>query len=239
MPLPLILFLMAWGIFSLLRKKYQRSKIQLIVSFLLLCAISLPFLPEYLLTKLESQYPQYDQANTASLIVVLGASHTNDGALPLTSRLGKASLYRINEALRISKMNPGSKILLSGGAVYNDLATSVVNESMLQSLGVKESDVTIIDSQAKDTHQEANELFSTLKGKTFILVTSASHMPRAMQEFRALGLHPIAAPTDHLVKTPVTQYWWKQGPSPINIQKLDTWWYETLALFWMKIRPTT
>lgn len=34
----------------------------------------------------------------------------------------------------------------------------------------------------------------------FLLVTSAIHMPRAMQIFQDRGLHPIAAPTDYIIK---------------------------------------
>lgn len=236
MPLPLLLILMTWGLVSLLRHKYAAGKMQLAVSVIFLVAMSMPFLPNYLLGKLESKYPQYDRASPASLIVVLGASHTNDGALPITSRLGRASLYRVNEAMRIAQFNPGSQIVLTGGAVYNDLATSVANESMLLSLGMSEQRVKVIDSEAKDTHEEANALYTKLKAKSFVLVTSASHMPRAMAEFEALGLHPIAAPTDHLVKKAVMTYWWTQGPSPDNIHKLNMWWYETLATTWMNIR---
>ena len=36
--------------------------------------------------------------------------------------------------------------------------------------------------------------------QAFILVTAAYHMPRSMALFKKLGLHPIAAPTNFLVK---------------------------------------
>jgi uncharacterized SAM-binding protein YcdF (DUF218 family) len=49
----------------------------------------------------------------------------------------------------------------------------------------------------KDTKEEAQAAKKLLKEKPFILVTSASHMKRAMDIFNKEGLHPVAAPTYH------------------------------------------
>jgi uncharacterized SAM-binding protein YcdF (DUF218 family) len=52
---------------------------------------------------------------------------------------------------------------------------------------------------ALDTAAEAKALASRLGTQPFALVTSASHMPRAMEEMVRHGLRPIAAPTQQEV----------------------------------------
>jgi uncharacterized SAM-binding protein YcdF (DUF218 family) len=51
---------------------------------------------------------------------------------------------------------------------------------------------------ARDTIEEAQYLKWELGEEPFRLVTSATHMPRAMAIFAAKGLQPYAAPTDFI-----------------------------------------
>lgn len=214
------------------------AKFYLSFTLVFILSISLPFLPDYLLGRLEKHYHQFDLSHSVKYILVLGASQTNDGTIPITSRLGRASLYRTNEAVRIYRAHPNSQILLSGGAVFSEISTADANEAMILALGVSTHAVRVADSQAQDTQQEAHNLYALLKSHSFALVTSASHMPRAMKYFEDQGLSPIAAPTDHLVKKSSYNAWWKNGPSYENIQKMHVWWYETLASFWQYLQMT-
>ena len=50
-------------------------------------------------------------------IVVLGESNTAMAGLPAISRLSKTSLARLAEGIRLYRMLPDGKILLSGGVV--------------------------------------------------------------------------------------------------------------------------
>jgi len=70
----------------------------------------------------------------------------------------------------------------------------------------------------------------------FILVTSASHMPRSMALFEKLDMQPIPAPTDYGVRK-------RQGvspgmffPSADNLRKAEKAFHEYLGLAWGKIR---
>ena len=70
----------------------------------------------------------------------------------------------------------------------------------------------------------------------FVLVTSASHMPRAMGMFRKLGMHPIPGPTGHRIKD-------SQGPHPSsffphasNLLRSETVFHEYLGMAWAKLR---
>jgi uncharacterized SAM-binding protein YcdF (DUF218 family) len=71
----------------------------------------------------------------------------------------------------------------------------MMNAKLALALGVKQKDI-ILNGAPEDTREEALFTKSVVGSKPFILVTSATHMPRAMMLFQQLGLHPIAAPTD-------------------------------------------
>ena len=71
----------------------------------------------------------------------------------------------------------------------------------------------------------------------FILVTSASHMPRAMALFRKHGMDPVPGPTDYMVKeregglTPGVFF-----PSAGSLEKAESVIHEYLGMVWGKVR---
>ena len=76
---------------------------------------------------------------------------------------------------------------------------AVARQLLGKLLGVPAQDI-VLDRKSKNTEEEAVFIFPTVGKAPFVLVTSASHMPRAMGLFRKLGMNPIAAPTDYLAK---------------------------------------
>jgi len=69
-----------------------------------------------------------------------------------------------------------------------------MNAALAEALGLSSSEL-LINPFPKDTKEEALFTKTVVGEEPFILVTSASHMPRAMMLFESLGMHPIAAPT--------------------------------------------
>ena len=67
--------------------------------------------------------------------------------------------------------------------------------------GVESEDI-VLETKATDTKDHPIYVKEIVGRDRFILVTSASHMPRAMALFRQHGMEPIPAPTDYMV-TPV------------------------------------
>lgn len=53
---------------------------------------------------------------------------------------------------------------------------------------------------AKDTWEEARQAAAFVRQKQLVLVTSASHMNRALKEFNDAGLTPLPAPTNYLAQ---------------------------------------
>jgi len=106
------------------------------------------------------------------------------------------------EGVRLHKAVPGSKLLLSGGAVFDPVPEAEVMAQIAVLLGVKPQDITL-ESDSRDTAEEAAIIAKMIGREKFILVTSAAHMPRSMALFRRRGMQPIPAPADF--RAPNTQ----------------------------------
>lgn len=79
----------------------------------------------------------------------------------------------------------------------NTVSTAEVGARVAQSLGVPRSDIITLD-KPKDTEEEAAAVKQAIGDAPFLLVTSASHLPRAMIFFQHAGLNPLPAPANQL-----------------------------------------
>ncbi len=161
-------------------------------------------------------------------IVVLGGGHRSVSALPLSSRPSTAALYRQVEGLRLLHAIAGSRLLLSGGAVFDSVSEARIAHDLASSLGVSD-DAMKIEERGRTTAEEADAIRGTVADEPFLLVTSALHMPRAMLLFQSRGMHPIPAPTDY--RTPLSS-----APSAYNVDVADATMHELLGLAWAWLR---
>lgn len=247
MPLSLCLFLLLAGIILLWFSRKQKSgKVLVTAGTLLLMTLSYATVPNWLLRPLETQYPpilSVDPLKTQTgvnatpikWIVVLGGGHTADPEVDATSRLAGATLVRLIAGMRLYQELPGSKLLLSGGAVYGSTPESAVMADFAQALGMPPQDL-VQEAQSRDTADEARIIKEMVRDDRFILVTSASHMPRSMALFQKQGMKPIPAPTYyHTTKNPtVTPE--SFFPSLDALAKARTAIYEYLGSWWSKIK---
>jgi len=175
-------------------KKDKFAKISLSLAFGLLFLFSYPPFANFLISNLESQYPKYDYKRDIKYIHVLGSGHNGDELQPLSSKIGDGGIKRVLEGILIHRQVEGSKLIFTGYGGDMDVSTAKMNANLAIALGVKEEDI-ILGEEAKDTQEEANFTKGLVGNEHFVLVTSASHIPRSMMLFESLGLKPIAAPT--------------------------------------------
>ncbi len=64
-----------------------------------------------------------------------------------------------------------------------------------RSLGIP-ADKLLAETRSLDTYGNARGVKPIVKDAPFVLVTSASHLPRAMIIFQTLGMRPIPAPAN-------------------------------------------
>ena len=157
---------------------------------------STPLVGDALLAPLVSQYPVFESGRAPGVrdIVVLGSSYAPHDRIPVTGALDADGLARIVEGVRLARARPDSRLLVSGGAPPGFAPSALGYAQIALDLGIERSAVVIMD-HALDTSQEAREVAALLGHSPFILVTSAFHMPRAMQLMRRAGADPLPAPT--------------------------------------------
>jgi uncharacterized SAM-binding protein YcdF (DUF218 family) len=161
----------------------------------LLFLFSYPPFSNYLISGLENQYSKYDYKEQVKYIHVLGNGHADDARQPLSSQLTEASIKRVVEGIVIHNKMPNSKIIFTGFEGKTDISQALMNAKMAEALSISRKDL-LMNPLPKDTKEEALFSKTVVGSNPFVLVTSASHMPRAMMLFKSLGMHPIAAPTN-------------------------------------------
>lgn len=201
-PYGLFLCLLCFGIFFLYKNRIKLATNILYFLLTLMFLFAYPPFANILITNLEDNYQKFDYKKEIKYIHVLGGGHIIDDTQPLSSLINNNSIKRIIEGVIIHKKNPNSKLIFTGYSGRTSISNAYMNAKLAQELGVKKDDI-IVNGKPKDTREESLYIKSLLgKNESFILVTSATHMPRAMKLFHSIGLYPIPAPTDfHKNKT--------------------------------------
>ena len=235
-PLPLSLEFVFVGLLLLWFTRRQRAGKALVTcGAMLLVGLSNSFTSNALLRPLEHRYRPLVVVHSGAgapavdFIAVLGGWADDDPDVPVTSHISAALMVRLIEGLRLHREIPGSRLILSGD---NDSAEGMAE--MAEALGVSVADILRL-TEPRDTEEESQQIAPIVGSQRFILVTSASHMPRAMALFRKRGLQPIAAPTDYLAPRHRSE----PGdlfPDGYNLFKSQVAYYEYLGLAWESLR---
>jgi len=236
MPLPLGMALIVVALIFLYRHKVQKAKLTLVVSIVWLFLFSYSPFVNTLLHTLESTYPTLHQApKEIKYIYVLGGGHSTDESQPITSQVNEASVVRLAEGIRLyHQLDQKAKIIVSGySGLYDDTPHAVMQEKLALALGVQTEHI-ILHTKPRDTQEEAIAAKKLLDKEPFILVTSASHMSRAMKFFAQEGLTPVPAPTNHLAS--IKQLNYTNFFSSHALMKSRIVFHEVLGLVWQKLK---
>jgi uncharacterized SAM-binding protein YcdF (DUF218 family) len=155
-----------------------------------------------MLTPLEERYPKPVLPQKVDGVVVLGGGF--EGAINL-ARGG----YELNsggdryvEAAILARRFPAAKIVVSGGAgalVLEGESDAGTAPRLLIALGVA-PDRLVLETRSRNTYENAvftREMVTPKPGETWLLVTSAFHMPRAKALFDKAGFATVPWPVDY------------------------------------------
>ena len=154
---------------------------------------------QFILLPLEDRFPRpaAAPARVDGIVVLGGAVDQN-----ITEARGipaiNGAAERMTEAVALARRFPNARIAFTGGQgslVHGGVTEADVARQFFESLGLSGPRV-IYEAQAANTHQNAVLTWDLLQPKAdevWLLVTSASHMPRSMGVFRKAGWKDIIA----------------------------------------------
>ncbi|MEI7526542.1 MAG: ElyC/SanA/YdcF family protein [Mariniphaga sp.] len=239
LPLPILILLILLACYLSWKKRERSARITLIISIGWFLVVSTSLIPKLLVSNLENRYKVFSLKSLAGNskpvnILVLGAGFSDDDRFPPNNNLSETALARLCEGIRIHRLIPGSTLITSAKGWENEISQAEITAQAAIVLGVDSSRIKM-QQKPENTHQEA-EQYKLLFGDSaqLILVTSATHMPRAIYLFQKEGLHPVAAPANHLIKIGKHKRFWDWLPSVDNIQKMECAIHEFLGLVWAK-----
>lgn len=156
-----------------------------------------------LITPLEQRFARPDEPARIDGIVVLGGGM--DGEVNTVRQQWELNRSgdRYVEAVRLALRHPEARIVVAAGpgALATDQEPEAYSAQRLFSdFGIDPGRV-VIDDQSRNTEENAafaRALAGAAEGQTWLLVTSAFHMPRAVGLFRMADFPFVAWPADYL-----------------------------------------
>jgi uncharacterized SAM-binding protein YcdF (DUF218 family) len=201
-PLNLAIFLLALSIFVGWLGWRKLRGFTLILSFLILALASWTSLGALMLNPLEERFQRPPLPHKVAGIVVLGGGF--EGAINLV-RGG----YEVNsggdrflEAAVLARRYPDARVVVSGGTgtlVLEGEGDADTAPKLFEALGIPASRL-ILETESRNTYENVENLRKLVTpgpDETWLLVTSAFHMPRSMGLFRKAAFHVLPWPVDY------------------------------------------
>jgi len=209
----------------------------LVIAGIWFLIISTPLIPKLLVRSLENKYPQLSDESIKNIpdscdIIILGGGHSDDKDLSPNNQLSTNALGRLVEGIRIHKMIPGSRLILSGYRGRSELSQAGILYRTALILGADSSSM-VMQPLPANTMMEAEEYSKNFRSaNNLIVVTSDIHLPRAMLLFKKAGLDPVAAPTNQIIKYGSVKYPWRWIPSSGYISMMESVIHEYAGILW-------
>lgn len=197
------LYFIIWVLFAywLNRKKHKLTTLVVALGVVVFLISATSYVPKKLIASIESAYTPIElqllDRSKLYYIHVLGSGATMDTRLPATMNLNQETLVRLIEGIRIYTYLDQAVLVTSAASKNRPKSQAEISKEAAVSLGVSESKIQMLE-RPTTTLEEAlafREEFGA--DQHIILVTSALHMPRAVEIFKDQGLTVIPAPSSY------------------------------------------
>jgi len=165
------------------------------ITLAVLVALSSLPLGDLLLQPIERTYPAEPALGQVHGIIVLGGGEDARASAFWGQMQLNEGGERYTAALALARRFPEARILFTGGSgALRDLAGAETSEADMAGRFFRDQGVSperlLLEGQSRNTAENARlslALAAPAPGETWVLVTSAFHMPRAMRSFEAAG----------------------------------------------------
>jgi len=201
-PLNLAIFLLLAGLLAAAFGRRRLAATGSVLAFLILALSAWTSLGAMMLNPLEERFAKPPLPQKVDGIVVLGGGF--EGAINLVR--GGYELNsggdRMVETAILARRFPAARVVVSGGTgelFLDGEGDADTAPRLLSALGVS-ADRLILENKSRNTYENAvftRQMVAPKPGETWLLVTSAFHMPRAKALFDKAGFPTIAWPVDY------------------------------------------
>ncbi|MFD2262572.1 YdcF family protein [Lacibacterium aquatile] len=171
-------------------------------SVLLLLAMAVLPMGDWLLRPLENRFPAPANLTRVDGVIVLGGPINGDLSRLRGQPVVNDSAERILAMIELSRRFPDAKVVFSSGTASLDgegIREADVAAELVAKLGVPDGRI-LFERDARNTQENAENsrlLVQPKEGEVWLLVTSAHHMPRSVGIFRQIGWNVTAYPVDY------------------------------------------
>jgi uncharacterized SAM-binding protein YcdF (DUF218 family) len=190
MPVPLVtlLFLAGWVLARF--SQYRRAgRVLQGLALLLFVAFGYGVGTERYLYRLERRYPSVELEDAGferlrgAVIVVLGQGFAENSDLALRYRTGAVFQSRLQEGMRLFRRIPEAQMIVSVAGEEKQAPKEAFLDDYAREHGLARDRIHLI-ATARDTTEEARLALDVRITNTVVIVTSASHIPRAVTIFK-------------------------------------------------------
>jgi uncharacterized SAM-binding protein YcdF (DUF218 family) len=191
--------------------RHRWMRISSLIAFVLLVAVSSPFVADQLIGTLESWYPPltFGPSNRHDAIVVLGGGIDDKGTLRPTVELTSYSRNRTICGVDLYMRGYAPKLVLTGGdgSIFGSGPKEAPEmKRWAHRLGVPEEAI-LTEEEARTTYENAIGTRRLLGPASIFLVSSASHLPRATALFVKQGFRVTPAPCAYVAQNKPQDGW--------------------------------
>ncbi len=234
------LLLLAWiGLLLLFWHRRRAGLACLVVALGALALIAVLPIGAAMLAPLEDRFPEVKvlPADVTGIIVLGGAIETDVSAARGMPSLNGAA-ERMTSLVYLARHYPKARLAFTGGngeLIHAPMTEAAVARALWTQMGVDQSRI-IYEDRSRTTYENAVLLKALLKpqpDQVWLLVTSASHMPRAVGLFRHAGWTVLPYPVGY--KTAPTLMAEIRGTLPERLESVDLATYEWMGLvtYWL------
>lgn len=197
-----------------------------------------------LIRPLENRFPVPRPPAAVDGIIVLGGAVDPRLSLDRGQPAVNQAADRLIALPALARRYPGAKLVFTGGsgslAEPDGREAPVARTLLVETLGLP-ADRLLFEGESRNTAENAvlsRRLAAPRAGETWLLVTSAAHMPRAVGVFRAAGWPVLAYPVDFRSRTdgPFLRFDLRTGLDLVT-EAAKEW--AGLVVYWLSGRSAT
>lgn len=204
---------------------WERSgKRVLLTTLVLTVLVSLLPTGHLLARPLETYFPKPTLPDNITGIIVLGGAEMVRESAANSDPSLNAAAERIIEGITLARQYPEATLVFTGGTGL--LAGATISEADVAQQFFERFDIessrTVYESRSRNTAENAAfslELLQPQENDTWVLITSAMHLPRATATFQAAGWQVLPYPVDY--RTTSTVMWFHSPHVIANLTFID------------------